>query len=74
MDCGSFVHMITFRNKWVVAVSVILLIGGFLALLDQYRRIGIWFQLGDIHHETIALSLFFLGIGVLAGAFFSCRK
>ena len=41
---------------------------GFFVLLDQYLRIGIWFQLMDIHHETVALSAFALAIGILAGS------
>lgn len=40
---------------------------GFVILWDQYLRIGIWFQMKDVHHETLALSSFFLAIGILMG-------
>jgi hypothetical protein len=45
---------------------------GSLILLDQYLNIGIWFQLKDIHHETLALSSFALAIGILLGS--NCTK
>ena len=50
-----------------VAFAVFCLIAGFLALLDQYVSFGVWFQTDDIHHETIALSLFALALGLLIG-------
>jgi len=34
-------------------------------MLDQYLQLGIWFQLADVHHETLALSSFALAIGSL---------
>jgi len=58
------------NKKQVVAVAfaVLFLIAGFLVLADQYFSFGVWFQIEDVHHETIALSLFSLAIGLLIGA------
>jgi hypothetical protein len=40
----------------------------FLILYDQYMKIGIWFQLTDLHHETFAIASFAIAIGILIGA------
>ena len=61
------------RWNWVivftVAVSFFLL--GFLILLDQYMRIGIWIQWQDMfHHETFSLTFFAFGFGILVGSMF----
>jgi len=40
---------------------------GFLILWEQYINYGVWFQVGDIHHETFALASFALAIGILVG-------
>jgi hypothetical protein len=50
-----------------VFLSILLFIVGFLVLLDQYLNNGVWFQVSDVHHETFALSLFALAIGILIG-------
>jgi hypothetical protein len=42
---------------------------GFLVLLDQFLKIGVWFQIRDIHHETLALTAFALAIGISLGSF-----
>lgn len=57
------------NKKQVVTVffAVLFLIGGFLVLLQQYLTFGVWFQIEDVHHETIALSFFSLAIGLLIG-------
>ena len=58
-------------NKNTVAAvvfAVFCLIAGILVLADQYFSFGVWFQIGDIHHETIALSLFALALGVFIGS------
>ncbi len=47
---------------------------GFLILLDQYYNSGVWFQLADIHHETLAIGFFSLGIGILLGLTWRNRK
>jgi hypothetical protein len=40
----------------------------FLILYDQYKKIGIWFQPTDLHHETFAIASFAIAIGILIGA------
>jgi hypothetical protein len=40
----------------------------FLILYDQYMKIGIWFQLTDLHHETFAIASFAIALGILIGA------
>lgn len=63
------------NNRQAAAVSsaVLLLIAGFLVLLDQYLVYGVWFQITDVHHETVVLSLFALAIGLIVGVA-SCRN
>jgi len=64
-------------NKKQVATvffAALFLIAGFLVLADQYLSFGTWFQIEDVHHETIALSLFFLAIGLLIGVNSSRNK
>ena len=56
-------------KKWIpILFTLFFFAVGFLGLLDQYLRIGIWFQLSDIHHETLALASFALAIGILIGS------
>ena len=55
-------------------VAALLFLAGFLVLLDQYLKIGVWFQTADIHHETLALIAFALAIGVLIGAFIRAKN
>lgn len=40
----------------------------FLILFEQYVSFGVWFQVEDLHHETFALMLLALGVGVLIGS------
>ena len=55
-------------GKWKATSFAILFFAvGFIILLDQYVKIGIWFQIGDIHHETLALFSFALAIGIIIG-------
>ena len=58
------------KLNWIVLLLTVLFffVVGFLTLYDQYTRIGIWFQLSDLHHETFAISSFALAIGILIGA------
>jgi len=61
-------------KKWIaVSLSILFFILGFLILLEQYLNFGVWFQINDVHHETFALSLFTLAIGILIGSIF-CKK
>ena len=68
--------------KWFF--YVVCLFGILFCLLDNYLRVGVVFQLGDIfHHETLVLvlSLFFIWLGCLNLSevlrkknFLCCRK
>jgi putative flippase GtrA len=59
--------VIEVENKLTYASALFLFVLGFLVLLDQFVKIGVWFQFRDIHHETVALVFFALGVGFLAG-------
>jgi hypothetical protein len=55
-------------NRIMYAIAASFLFFSFLVLLDQYMRIGVWIQWGDLlHHETVAFVFFALGVGILAG-------
>jgi hypothetical protein len=58
------------KPNWVfvLLVALVFFLASFLILLDQYLRIGVWFQIGDIHHETFAIAAFAAAIGILIGA------
>jgi hypothetical protein len=57
------------NNRWVaVLVATIFFVLAFLILLEQKVSFGVWFQMGDLHHETFALSFAALGLGILIGA------
>jgi hypothetical protein len=59
------------RNWSIYAVAASFLFLGFLVLLDQYLRIGVWIQWQDLlHHEPFALALFALGVGIFIGSIF----
>ncbi|MCW4029602.1 MAG: hypothetical protein NWE92_08145 [Candidatus Bathyarchaeota archaeon] len=56
-------------NRWVaVLVAVVFFAVAFLILYQQKVTFGVWFQLGDIHHETFAIASVALAVGVLVGA------
>ncbi len=50
-----------------VALAILFFVSGFLVLYQQSITFGEWFQIKDIHHETIALFFVALGIGTLMG-------
>ena len=58
------------KLNWIIIVFTVsfFFVVGFLILYDNYTRVGIWFQLSDLHHETFAMSSFALAIGILIGA------
>ena len=63
------------QKKWTaVALALLFLIAGFLVLYQQYVSFGVFFEIEDIHHETIAIGLFGLGIGTLIGISMAGRK
>ncbi len=43
------------------------LLMGFLVLLEQYMSYGVWFEMGDVHHETFSVAFFSLSFGILLG-------
>jgi hypothetical protein len=56
-------------NRWVaVLVAAVFFAVAFLILYQQVVTFGVWFQIGDLHHETFALGAAALGVGVLIGA------
>jgi len=61
-------------SKWIATLSMLFLILGFLVLFEQYLNFGVWFEIDDVHHETFALSLFTLAIGMLTGSIFCKNK
>jgi len=55
-------------GKWVaVALAILSFVAAFLILYQQYVTFGEFFQLGDVHHESFAMSAVSLGIGILVG-------
>jgi len=61
-------------GKLIQALAYTSFLIGFLILLDQYFNSGVWFQMADIHHETLTIGLFSLGIGILLGLASRTRK
>jgi uncharacterized membrane-anchored protein YhcB (DUF1043 family) len=58
------------KLNWTIVLFTLLffLALGFLIIYDNYARVGIWFQLSDLHHETFAMTAFAFAIGILIGA------
>jgi len=54
--------------------AAISLLTSFLILMEQYVSYGVWFQIGDIHHETFSIALFSLGLGILIGSVDRTKK
>ena len=59
--------------KWtwfvVFIIGASFFLSGFLVMLDQYMRIGVWIEWRDLlHHETFALAFFAVGVGVFIGS------
>jgi hypothetical protein len=55
-------------------VACVFFLAAFLILLQQEVTFGVWFQIGDLHHETFSLASAALGIGVLIGSVISSKK
>jgi len=63
------------RKTWTaVALAFLFLVAGFLVLYQQFVSFGVWFQIEDVHHETIALAFFAFGIGILIGVSMAGKK
>lgn len=61
--------MFLVSNRWVAGlVAAVFFVLAFLILYEQEVTFGVWFQIGDLHHETFALASVALGIGVLIGS------
>lgn len=52
----------------VVGLASFFFIVGLIILLEHFLSYGMWFQLGDIHHETFVLTSFALAVGVILGS------
>lgn len=56
-------------NRWVaVLIAAFFFMFAFLILLHQKWTFGLWFQIGDLHHETFAIAAVAMGLGVLVGS------
>lgn len=63
------------NNRWIaVLVAAVFFVLAFLILLQQKITFGLWFQVGDLHHETFAIASAALGIGILIGALLTENK
>jgi hypothetical protein len=64
---AGYLHM---KLNWIaVFLTSLFFVGAsFLILYDQYVKIGVWFQIADLHHETFAIAAFAVAIGILIGA------
>ena len=57
------------HNRWVaILVAAVFFVLAFLILYQQKVTFGVWFQLGDLHHETFALASVALGLGIIIGS------
>ena len=55
-------------RKWFAyALAILSFVAAFLILYQQYITYGVFFQIKDIHHETLALFAVALGIGIIVG-------
>ncbi len=62
------VRCVVVSNRWVaVLVAVVFFAVAFLILYQQKVTFGLWFQIGDLHHETFAIASLAAGLGVLIG-------
>lgn len=48
-------------------MSALLIVLGILGLIHHYCLTGLWFQVEDIHHETLILVCFGLSLGIIIG-------
>lgn len=61
--------MLKKSSLWVpLAVAVFFFVVGFVILLHQQVNWGVWFELRDLHHETLAIDAILFGLGILVGA------
>ena len=55
------------RKLLAYALAILSFVAAFLILYQQYVTYGVFFQIKDIHHETLALFAVALGIGIIVG-------
>jgi hypothetical protein len=55
------------RKLLAYALAILSFVAAFLILYQQYITYGVFFQIKDIHHETLALFAVALGIGIIVG-------
>ena len=55
------------RKLLAYALAILSFVAAFLILYQQYITYGVFFQIEDIHHETLALFAAALGIGIIVG-------
>jgi hypothetical protein len=51
-----------------VLIAAVFFTVAFLILLQQKLTFGLWFQFGDLHHETFAIAAVMFGLGALVGS------
>jgi hypothetical protein len=51
-----------------VLIAAVFFTVAFVILLQQKLTFGLWFQLGDLHHETFAIAAVAFGLGVLVAS------
>jgi hypothetical protein len=65
----AFFVGVLLSDRWVaVLISAAFFAFGFLILAHQKLTFGLWFQIGDLHHETFAIAAVMFGLGALVGS------
>jgi hypothetical protein len=54
-------------NTLMRGLAVVCLFIGFLILAHQYVFYEVWFEVADIHHETVSIAFVSFGLGLLLG-------
>lgn len=62
------------KQQIVIVLAMLFFVLSFLIALDQYSRVGIWFEFEDIHHETFIFTTIALGVGILIGSIVNSDK
>ena len=62
------------RKLLAYALAILSFVAAFLILYQQYITYGVFFQIEDIHHETLALFAAALGIGIIVGVAVISKK
>ena len=62
------------RKLLAYALAILSFVAAVLILYQQYITYGVFFQIEDIHHETLALFAAALGIGIIIGVVVTSAK